>query len=173
MERPMQTRSFWLEANMFRCDEQSRPFNVSPLPAPQKQHTLRMNTCHVRNKSGGAFVYVQRVAAVSGGGGGGAAAGVALAPTRIYRWVFHRLVVLQTSAAAAWYTCRQAMQIGSAFPWQVSRMGGGEADSHRETTQYGTLPGPMFKSRFLRFEHNSNTKMTTCVRKARLSRRSF
>eukprot|EP00752_Nemacystus_decipiens_P005020 g4560.t1 len=49
---------------------------------------------------------------------GGARAGGVLGPTRVYRWVFHRLIVLQTAASAAWYTCRQAMEIASAFPWQ-------------------------------------------------------
>ncbi|CAM9291885.1 unnamed protein product [Ectocarpus fasciculatus] len=51
-------------------------------------------------------------------GAGTTAAGASIAPTRIYRWVFHRLLMLQTVAAAAWYTCRQAMEVASAFPWQ-------------------------------------------------------
>ncbi|CAN0324852.1 unnamed protein product, partial [Hapterophycus canaliculatus] len=32
--------------------------------------------------------------------------------------VFHRLICLQTVATAAWYTCQQAMEIASEFPWQ-------------------------------------------------------
>ncbi|CBJ31908.1 Hypothetical leucine rich repeat calcium binding protein [Ectocarpus siliculosus] len=51
-------------------------------------------------------------------GAGTAAAGASTVPTRIYRWVFHRLLMLQTVASAAWYTCQQAMEIASAFPWQ-------------------------------------------------------
>ncbi|CAM9197908.1 unnamed protein product [Ectocarpus sp. 13 AM-2016] len=51
-------------------------------------------------------------------GAGTTAAGASIAPTRIYRWVFHRLLMLQTVAAAACYTCQQAMEIASAFPWQ-------------------------------------------------------
>lgn len=50
---------------------------------------------------------------------GAAAGGGVAVPTRLYRWVFHRLLLLETSACAAWYTCEQAMEIVSAFPWQV------------------------------------------------------
>ncbi|CAM9116440.1 unnamed protein product [Pylaiella littoralis] len=53
-----------------------------------------------------------------GGGGGGGSGGTVPIPTKLYRWVFYRLMVLQTVATAAWYTCRQAMEIASAFPWQ-------------------------------------------------------
>lgn len=42
-----------------------------------------------------------------------------VAPTRLYKWVFHRLLVLQTAACAAWYSCEQALELANSFPWQV------------------------------------------------------
>lgn len=84
--------------------------------------TVRHEIAAVMSSRHPSRTHAQRTAAPGGGGGAGAG-GVALGPTRIYRWVYHRLVVLQTAAAAAWYTCHQAMEIATAFPWQVSRLG--------------------------------------------------
>ncbi|CAM9374928.1 unnamed protein product, partial [Discosporangium mesarthrocarpum] len=55
--------------------------------------------------------------AVAGGGAGSGEVG-GLAPTKLYRFLYHRLMLLQTAACAAWYTCAQVTELGDMFPWQ-------------------------------------------------------